>query len=131
MDVLRPECDPEGDWAAVQCTGSDVCRWGDYMVRRVVIMMMVSRCVSKSTGEPIFGLSTNMTSVDMDLMTCDCARHAYMMKEMGCAMEVKWDGDTESSRRRYKEAFTKCMEREDAGYFLAGHLRLDNRCTQI
>ena len=68
MDVLRPECDPEGDWAAVQCTGSDVCRWGDYMVRRVVIMMMVSRCVSKSTGEPIFGLSTNMTSVDMDLM---------------------------------------------------------------
>ena len=28
MDVLRPECDPEGDWAAVQCTGSDVCRWG-------------------------------------------------------------------------------------------------------
>ena len=26
MDVLRPECDTEGDWAPVQCTGSDVCR---------------------------------------------------------------------------------------------------------
>ena len=92
--------------------------------------MMVYRCVSKSTGEPIFGLSTNMTSVDMDLMTCDCARDAHMMKEMGCAMEVKWDGDTESSRRRYKEAFTKCMEREDAGYFSAGHLRSENNTTQ-
>ena len=34
MDVLRPECDTEGDWAAVQCTGSDVCRWGDYVVSR-------------------------------------------------------------------------------------------------
>ena len=26
MDVLRPKCDSEGDWAPVQCTGSDVCR---------------------------------------------------------------------------------------------------------
>ena len=27
MDMLRPECDAEGAWAPVQCTGSDVCRW--------------------------------------------------------------------------------------------------------
>ena len=84
---------------------------------------VMTRCVSKTTGEPIFGLSTNMTSVDMGLMTCDCARDAHMMREMGCAMEVKWDGDTEASRSRYSEAFTRCMESEGGGYYSAGHLR--------
>ena len=79
--------------------------------------------MSKTTGEPIFGLSTNMTSVDMDLMTCNCARDAHMMREMGCAMEVKWDGETEASKRRYTEAYTKCMESEEAGYYSGGHLR--------
>ena len=85
--------------------------------------MMCVRCVSKTTGEPIFGLSTNMTSVDLDLMTCNCARDAHMMREMGCAMEVKWDGETKAGRRRYTEAFTRCMESEEAGYYSGGHLR--------
>ena len=44
MDQLRPACEAEGGWAAVQCSGSDVCR-----------------CVDSETGQPIFGLSTNMT----------------------------------------------------------------------
>ena len=85
--------------------------------------MMCVRCVSKTTGEPIFGLSTNMTSVDLDLMTCNCARDAHMMREMGCAMEVKWDGETKAGRRRYTEAFTRCMESEEAGYYSGDHLR--------
>ena len=113
MDQLRPACEAEGGWAAVQCSGSDVCR-----------------CVDSKTGQPIFGLSTNMTrchmstcqhvniisclhvniyhimttlcmdSVELGLMDCSCARHAHQLKEMGCSMRVKYDGDNQLSRDR-------------------------------
>ena len=83
----------------------------------------MSRCVSKTSGEPIFGLSTNMTSVDLDLMTCDCARASHSLREMGCAMELKWDGDTGARRGRYREAISRCMDSEAGGYFSGGHLR--------
>ena len=38
-------------------------------------------------------------------------------------MEVKWEGETEAGRRRYTEAYTRCMESEEAGYYSGGHLR--------
>ena len=81
MDMLRPECDDQGACAPVQCTGADVCR-----------------CVDKETGEPIFGLETNMTRVEG--MLCDCARDSVMLKKMGCSMKVKYDGDSKVSRER-------------------------------
>ena len=81
MDMVRPDCDSEGNWSPVQCTGSNVCR-----------------CVTKTEGEPIFGLETNMGQVDQ--MTCDCARDDHMLRHKGCMMKVKYDGDNEASKDR-------------------------------
>ena len=106
MDMLRPQCDDHGYWAPVQCTGSDVCR-----------------CVDKETGKPIFGVETNMTSVDM--MTCECARHDHLMKEMGCNMKVKYDGDSQVSKTRFKADYEQCMRNEANEYFTGGHLRCE------
>ena len=55
--------------------------------------------LSKKDGEPIFGLETNMTAVDR--MTCGCARQAQTMRELGCAMKVKYDGNSPASQTRY------------------------------
>ena len=81
MDMSRPVCDAEGHWSPVQCSGSNVCR-----------------CVSKTDGEPIFGLETNMTEVDM--MTCSCARDSHTLKQMGCLMKTKFDGNNPASQER-------------------------------
>jgi len=105
LDMNRPVCDQEGKWSPVQCSGSGVCR-----------------CVSPTNGAPIFGIETNLTEIEK--MTCDCARDSYMLKEMGCNMKVKFDGDvSELSKQRFTKAYEECMNSEDEEYFTGGHLR--------
>ena len=105
MDMRRPECDGEGDWAPVQCTGAGVCR-----------------CVSKEDGTPIFGLETNITAVDS--MTCGCARQAETLRQLGCDMAVEFEGEGKESMARYSKAYTECMANPDTQY-LTGQLRCD------
>ena len=103
MEQRRPECDSEGYWAPVQCSGDGVCR-----------------CVSKESGQPIFGLETNMTAVDS--MTCGCARQAETLKELGCDMAVKFEGESPEKLALYRYRYGECMSRTDNQYF-TGQLR--------
>ena len=103
MDQRRPQCDAEGDWAPVQCSGGGVCR-----------------CVRQTDGQPIFGLETNMTAVDQ--MTCGCARQAETMRELGCAMKVKYEGDSPASQERYRRDLRECLAGQDTDFFF-GQLR--------
>ena len=41
-----------------------------------------------------------MDSVELGLMDCQCARHAHQLRELGCSMRVKYDGDNQLSRDR-------------------------------
>jgi len=103
MDQTRPDCDDDGFWGPVQCTGADVCR-----------------CVNKKTGRPIHGVELNMT-VAVNSMTCGCAREAAELKEMGCGMKVKYDGPESRSMGRFEQEYTECMNSQES--YFPGQLR--------
>jgi len=103
MDMMEPQCDDEGYWAPVQCTGSDVCR-----------------CVDKESGFPIHGLETNMTAVPG--MDCACSRDAEVIRKLGCGMELEYGGPSQNSEQRFSEAYSRCMS-GGSSYFSPGHLR--------
>ena len=123
MDVLRPECDDEGHWSPVQCTGADVCRSPRSKDVCCNSETLDCRCVDEDTGEPIFGLETNMTEVER--MTCDCARHSVQLKKMDCSMSVKYDGDSEASKERWEREYQQCINNDQLQFFDHGHLRCE------
>ena len=57
-------------------------------------------------------------------MTCGCARQAETLKQLGCDMEVQYEGDSQESRARYSRQYRECMDSRHTQYFI-GQLRCD------
>ena len=87
------------------------------------ITILPERCVNKKTGQPIDGfLETNMT-VAVGSMTCGCAREAAELKEMGCAMKIKYDGPASRHIEWYEQEYTDCINNKDKESYFPGQLR--------